>query len=98
MQSTNAPPECLLLARLLVSPILGDYGAVTQLILCHATVSVTDGSPGVGGINETESHCAIYCTMRASGQSPLMGRQNLNEDCVDTILLLLRVLALHGLC
>ena len=82
----------------MVSPFLGDYCADTQLLLCHVTLSVMDCSRGVGGINETESHCANNRTLRASGTVPLLGCPILNEGCADTKLLLLRVMALHGLC
>ena len=39
MHSTAALPECLCLVGLLISPILGDYGADTQRRMCHITLS-----------------------------------------------------------
>ena len=66
--------------------------------MCHVTLSVMDCSRGVGGINESESHGANNCTLRASGTVLLLGCPVLNEGCADTKLLLLRVMALHGLC
>jgi hypothetical protein len=73
VQSTTALPECLWLASLLVSPILGDFCVDTPLLLCHVTLSVMDFSRGVEGINETESHCANNCTLRASGRVLFLG-------------------------
>ena len=77
LQSTTALPECLGLARLLVSPIREDCGTDTQPRLCHVTLSVMGCSCGVGGYNETASRLAIYnCTMRASVTVPASGLSN----------------------
>jgi hypothetical protein len=99
VQVTSALRDCLWLAPLLVGPICEDYAADSwhPTFFCHVTCLVMNCSRGVGGNNETESHCAI-CIMRALWQSPLLGCPILNESCTDTILLLLRVMALHGLC
>ena len=61
VQSTTALPECMWLGCQLVSPILRDYCADTQLLLCHVTLSVTDCSHGVGGINLSQLCRMLMC-------------------------------------
>jgi len=61
---------------------------LTSYVSCHFVFM--DCSQSVGGINETESHCAINnCTLRVSGTVPTTG---LSNPCLDTQRLLCLVM------
>jgi hypothetical protein len=100
VQSTTALPGCLWLASLLVSPIREDYCAATPLLraLCQSLYLSRIAHVELEELTRKSLIVQTTALWERLWQSLLLGCPILNEGCADTKLLLLRVMALHGLC